>query len=125
MTPLLIKSFPATTAIEPYRIAKATGDRKVGQAAANTDRLVGVTGQLATAIGEMADLTQVGWGELKLGGNVSFGDRLTSDAQGRGVAVASVGNTVVQTIGIAQADGVQDDIIPVLVVPGLQSKPAA
>lgn len=125
MNPLLIKSFRASAAIGAYLIAKASGDKTVATAAASTDKLVGITRELPTDSGGMADLTLAGAAELILGGNVSFGDRLTSDANGKGVVVASVNGTVVNTIAVALADGVLNDRIPVLVLPGLQSKPAA
>lgn len=125
MNPLLIKSFKASAAIGAYLIAKASGDKTVATAAGSTDKLVGITREMATDSGGMADLTLAGAAELILGGNVSFGDRLTSDASGKGVVVASVSGTVVNTIAVALADGVANDRIPVLLAPGLQSKPAA
>lgn len=125
MNPLLMKSFKASAAIGAYLIARASGDKTVARAGASTDKLVGITRELDTDSGGMADLTLAGAAELILGGNVSFGDRLTADANGKGVVVASVNGTVVNTIAMALADGVANDRIPVLVLPGLQSKPAA
>ncbi|MCO5082645.1 MAG: hypothetical protein M9955_13440 [Rhizobiaceae bacterium] len=125
MNPLLIKSFKASAAIGAYLIAKASGDKTVATAAGSTDKLVGITREMATDSGGMADLTLAGAAELILGGTVGFGDRLTSDANGKGIVVASVNGTVVNTIAIALADGVANDRIPVLLAPGLQSKPAS
>lgn len=52
---------------------------------------------------------------VKLGGSVSAGARITSDSSGKGVT-ASSGNFVA---GVALADGVSNDLIPVLVTPGV------
>lgn len=52
----------------------------------------------------------LGGAKLELGGTVSVGDELTSDALGRGVRVALAGEWV---NAIALADGVIGDVIPV------------
>lgn len=55
--------------------------------------------------------------KVKLGGTVSAGGLVTSNGSGAGVA-ASSGNFVA---GVALADGVSGDLIPVLVTPGLKA----
>jgi hypothetical protein len=126
VTPLLIKSFKASAAIGGYLIAKADATNKtVSAAAAATDRLVGITDGLGVEAGGMADLVQVGWAELKLGGNVAFGNRLTADANGCGVAVTAPDYAASAcTIAVAMDDGVSGDIIPVLLAPGILATPA-
>lgn len=125
MTPLLIKSFRATAAVAAYLIVKASGDKTVAPATAATDALIGAADTLGADSGGMLDVTETGWGEVKAGGNVSFGDPLTADAQSRAVKAVPVAGSVVRIIGFARADGVANDIIPYLAAPGVLPTPAA
>ncbi len=118
MTPLLIKSFAATVAIAAFSIVRADVGG-VRAAAANADPLIGVTGSLDTEAGGMADLTQVGWAEVRAGGPVAFGDQLTADAQGCAVKAVPVNGVVVRTIGTAMLDADLGDVFPLHVVPGV------
>lgn len=127
MSALLIKSFAAAAVVAGYRFVKfaaPTVDRSVAQATAATSPLAGVSDSMGAAVGGMADVIQVGLGELRLGGAVAAGDPLTSDADGRGIkCVPAAGETRVYG-AIAQAPGVADDIIPVLVGIGVLNTPA-
>ncbi|MDC7787354.1 DUF2190 family protein [Rhodoplanes sp. TEM] len=118
MSALLIKSFPAAAAVTAFRFVKFAApavDRSVAQANAATSPLVGVSDSMGAPQGGMADVIQVGLAELRLGGTVSAGDFLTADADGKGIkCVPAAGETRVYG-AIAQAPGVADDIIPVLV----------
>lgn len=110
-SPLLDKTYTAAAAIEPYRLLKfSTSDTTVTQAAAATDALIGVSGQVGAASGEALDVTLVGVGEVGLGGSVTRGNSLTADADGKAV-VASAGNAI---IGKALKSGSAGDVIPIL-----------
>ncbi|CAN0654332.1 DUF2190 domain-containing protein [Nitratireductor aquimarinus] len=123
MTPLLIKSFRAALLVAGNRIVSAAADGEVNTASANTDPSIGISDAMGAEAGRMVDLTQVGWAELKLGGAVSAGDLLTSDADGRGVKAVPVAGTEVRVAAIAMADGELDEIIPVLVAPSVLATP--
>lgn len=124
MTPILIKSFLAAAAMGGNLIARAAANGQVQEAGAATHKLIGVTDQMGAAEGRMADVVQLGWAELRLGGAVSFGDALTSDDAGRGVEAVPTPDAIVRTVAIAMSDGVENDIIPVYVTLGLVATPA-
>src|SRR5207253_9759294 len=64
-------------------------------AAAGTDKVIGVTTEIAAASGERVDVVHEGIADLKLGGTVARGDLLMSDASGQGVvATAAAGSNV-------------------------------
>jgi len=109
MTPILLKSFLAASAVAGHRfVAPAPG----GVSASAADgKVIGVSDAMGAAAGGMLDVVQVGWAELQLGGAVSFGDALAPDAGGMGV-VAQAGQ---RSGAFAMADGEAGDIIPVLV----------
>lgn len=127
----IVKSYTAGGAIGQYRIAKfGSGDKIVIQASATGDAQIGVCCQPGGAAnGERVDITRTGIEEVEYGGNVTRGDLLTSDAQGRAVAVtrhthAETGTTTaaasnVRTIGTAEMSGALGDIGQVLLSPGL------
>ena len=54
---------------------------------------------------------------LKLGGTVSAGDRLTADASGQGVKVATTATAHTYVGAIALSNGVSGDLIDVMVWP--------
>lgn len=124
-TPVLTKSYLASAAVAAFRVMKASGDKTVAVASAATDLLVGSSGSLGVDSGGMADVVEVGIDEVRLGGNVSFGDPLTADANGKAIKAVPVDATTVRVFGFARANGVADDIIPYLAAPGMLSKPAA
>ena len=106
-------------AINQYRFTKRGADSDhVIQGAAATDKtlgivdLPGVPGTVTVA----EDLTDtiIADGkvcELTLGGTVTLGDRLASDATGRGVVTTTTGDWVG---AIAMEDGVVTDVIKVI-----------
>jgi hypothetical protein len=103
-------------AIPPYRIVKyGTADGTVTLAIAVTDKLCGTANNLgATATDRRVDIIKGGIGEVEFGGNVTRGDWLTTDDQGRAIT-ASTGN---RTIGMAEVSGVSGDIGSYLFAPG-------
>lgn len=105
----------AGAAIEPFRIVKfGNADGKYVQAVASTDLLAGVSESLAVADGERIDVCRIGIAAVRYGGTVTRGQKLTSDADGKAVAVTKDGD---QVIGIAEVSGVADDIGQVLILP--------
>ncbi len=109
--PLLDKTYTAGGTINPYRLVKFGGaDDILLQAAAASDALIGASGQVGAASGEVLDVTLVGVAEVTCGGSVTRGNMLTSDADGKAV-VASDGNIIA---GLALKNGSANDVIPVL-----------
>ncbi|MFM1991333.1 MAG: hypothetical protein RJA99_4290 [Pseudomonadota bacterium] len=115
----LTKSYLAEAAIAGNRIVKfGAADFSVIQGAAATDLLVGVSSRLDAALGERIDVIHEGIADVKLGGTVTRGQRITSDATGQGVAAAPAAGTNNGVIGMALISGVSGDVIPVLLSVG-------
>jgi hypothetical protein len=121
LNPLLVKNYVAGAAVAARRIVKFSADRTVIQATGNTDDAIGVSSEVAAESGGRCDVIRSGLAEIELGGTVTRGQRVTSDANGKGVALAlaSVNISGVShcQIGIAEVSGVNGDIIDVLVNP--------
>jgi len=118
--PTLIRAYEASAAIGAYKIAKfsdAAASTKIGPAAANTEPLMGVTGQFGGAAGDMVDVTQSGIGQVTLGGTVTAGAELTSDANGNAIAAVPTAGVFMSIVGKANAPGVAGDVIEILVGP--------
>jgi hypothetical protein len=115
-TGFLTKSLTATAAIPARRIvsygpADGTGVPANGSAAA----LVGVSSELATDIGQRASVHMIGnIADTEYGGNVSRGDPITADAQGRAIVATAAGQ---RCVGQAEVSGVLGDIGSVAVAP--------
>jgi len=123
--PTLIRSFELSAAVLAYRIvafSDAANSAVVATADAATDPLLGTTGKLGGDTGDMGDVTLSGLGDVQLGGAVSAGDPLTSDAEGKAIEATVAGQRI---IGFAAAPGVEDDIIPYLCAPGVLALPEA
>lgn len=115
MNPGLIKSFTAETAVSPYRIVKhGSADTNVVMATGVNDAIIGVSGQLAGVAGKRVDITLDGTAEVEFGGNVTRGDFLTSDANGKAVTSAPAAGVNNNVIGRAMCSGVLGDIGSVL-----------
>lgn len=116
----IAKSYSAEGAIAPCRIVKpGAADYGVLQAAAVSDKLIGITVPLVSAgSGDSVDVIHDGIADLQLGGTVTRGDLLTSDANGQGVTAAPAAGTNNRVIGSALVSGVSGDIIPVLLSVG-------
>jgi hypothetical protein len=102
--------------INEYRFVKVGTDntiKSVAQATAGA-AIFGVA-QYRQDDGKPIAPSIVGVGDLIIGGTVSAGNRLKSDANGKGVATDGAG----QEYGaIALIDGVSEDRIPVIIVTG-------
>ena len=132
---LLEKTFLADGSITEYRIVKkGTNEDDVAQAAAATDAMIGVA-QHTAGDNERVRVMLAGISKVEYGGNVTQGDLLTADAQGRAIKVTRhthTENTAAsytqnastqpatgeRVIGVAMADGVAGDIGRVLLYPG-------
>ena len=115
---LFSKSYNAGGPLAPNTIAKiGANDYDVLQAAAATDTILGVTTEISSATGERVDVVLQGIVDLKLGGTVTRGALLTSDASGNGVAAAPAAGVNNRIVGMAIISGVVGDIIPCLLSP--------
>jgi hypothetical protein len=115
LNPTLCKSYTAGAAIAAYRIVKLSADKSVVQGAAVSDLLLGVTGSLAADSAERVDVILSGIAEVEYGGNVTRGDKLTSDANGKATSAAPAAGVNNQIIGVALESGVAGDIGAVLI----------
>lgn len=117
MNLILEKNYVCEAAIAANRIVKfGATDGSVAQGAAAADLLVGVmSSDFAAVAAEKRDIMRMGIAQVKLGGTVTRGQQLTSDASGQAVA-AVTGNRV---IGIAEVSGVIGDVIDVAIEPGV------
>jgi len=111
-TPLLDKAWDAGAAVEPYRFIKfGADDDHVIQAAAASDSMIGVSGQVgADAAEDRIDVTLVGIGEIELAATLARGAQVTADANGKAVAATDgdyVGGKILMS-------GVAGDIVPIL-----------
>lgn len=119
-TPTLIRNYTAGGAITKYRIAKhGAADGAVLQAAAATDALMGICVELDAASGARTDIIKAGIADVEYGGNVTRGDPLTSDANGKAVTAAPAAGANVRTIGFAEVSGVAGDIGACDIAPGV------
>ncbi|MDH5738743.1 MAG: DUF2190 family protein [Nitrospira sp.] len=112
----LEKSVKCTAAIATsFLIAKfGADDDTLSQATASTEDLVGVFQHTTTAAGQEVRVMLDGISRVVLGGTVARGALLTSDANGKAVAIGAVAGTNYAVIGRAMASGVLNDIVPVL-----------
>lgn len=119
----LVKSAKCAAAIgTQFLIAKfGADDDTLSVAAAATDGLIGIFQDVTTAAGQEVPVMLDGISWLKLGGPVTRGGLITSDANGNGVA-ATLGQ---HAVGVAMASGVLGDLIPVFILPHLIGSPAA
>lgn len=112
-------NFRASGTIRPCRFIKISGNDDCAECDAN-DRPIGITYQdgkypplndLVTTNNHAEDNDPVrsyGIGDiclLELGGTVTAGDRLKSDADGKGVAIATTGTTIQQFGAVALEGG--------------------
>ena len=116
--PEFIKTYDAGAAVTPYTIVKFSADYTVVPAAASTDVLVGVTTEVSSNSGDRVDVVHSGAPYVKLGGTVSAGDPITSDASGYGVKAAPATGVNANCIGRARYGGVAGDVIEVLMPHG-------
>lgn len=111
----LEKSVKCTAALATaYLIAKfGADDDTLSQATASTEELVGIFQHTTTAAGDEVRVMLDGISRMVLGGTVTRGNYLTSDANGKAVATTPAAGVNAYVIGQALASGVAGDIIPV------------
>lgn len=122
MTTPLIKSYEASAAVLPNRIvvfSDVAASSKVATAAAATTPAIGISGPMGAALGEMCDTVLGGLAQLKLGGTVTAGAPIMSDADGAGIAATAAASTTRRVIAFALEPGVSGDLIWVNVLPSL------
>lgn len=115
----LVRNFKAEAAVPAFAIVKlGSVDGQVLAAAAVSDKLFGVSTDIAAAIGERCDVILGGIADVLYGGTVTRGDLLTSDASGRCVTAAPGAGVNNRIIGIAVLSGVIGDIGQVNITQG-------
>lgn len=108
---LLVRNYKAEGAIAAFTVVKlGAADGGVLAAAAVSDKLVGVSTDIAAAINERCDVILAGVADVLYGGTVTRGDPLTSDASGRATTAAPGAGTNNRIIGIALVSGVVGDV---------------
>lgn len=112
---LQVCTYDAGAAIAQYRIVKhGDGDGKVIQAAADTDKLIGVALRPAPK-GERVDVVTAGVAAVEYGDAVTRGDLLTANGDGKAVPETVAGKRIV---GVADISGKAGDIGRVLLSQG-------
>jgi len=100
-------------------VKPGAADNRALPAAASTDKIFGITGPVVSAAsGDPVDVIHDGIADLKLGGTVTRGDLLTSDASGQGITAAPTAGNNARFGAVALVSGVSGDIIPVKVTLG-------
>lgn len=113
--PTLIKQYKAGGAISANLIVKLSADDTIVAAAAATDSVLGVLGEIDAESGDHVDVVLAGVAEVVYGGNVTRGALLTSDANGKAVAAAPASGVNNRILGVALESGVSGDIGSVLI----------
>ena len=119
----MVKAFTAGGAIISNSLVKfGADDDTVVQAAAAADSVIGAVNLVAVpgsnaATGDRVDVMLSGIADIQLGGTVTRGGLLISDAAGKAIAATAAAGTNVRAVGIALASGVSGDIIPVFLNP--------
>jgi hypothetical protein len=116
-TQTLIRSFTAGGTINPRRLVKfGSNDREVVQAAAATDLIVGVcVSPEVRSAGDRVDVALGGIADVDMGGTVARGTKVTSDANGKGVAAAPSAGTNNHVVGFAMVTTASGDIAEVVI----------
>jgi len=114
----LIKNFTANGTIEKRRIvAFGAAEGEAVQASGNT-AFLGVSGIRGAAIaGARIDVCMDDIRDIEFGSAVSYGDWLTSDADGKAITAAPVAGALMNVIGKAMTGGVAGSIGKVHVTP--------
>ncbi|GHC34641.1 hypothetical protein GCM10010082_31670 [Kushneria pakistanensis] len=90
MKPTFIKGYRATAAIAPHRFITYGDEPGVAaQASGPEQTLMGVSDSLGAKAGELADVIRAGISEVEFADDITVGDRLTTDGDGRAVVAAS------------------------------------
>jgi len=116
MNPGLSKTYDAQGVIPRNCIVKAgSSECTVTVAAAATDALLGVSGVVGAADAMPIEVIHSGIADVKIGGFVSYGDWIASDANGYGVKANPSSGQTCEAIGKALESGNSGDIVRVLI----------
>ena len=110
-----VLSFLASAAVEAFRVVKfGADDKHVTKSSAATDKHCGIAQCASTAAEDTLEVAiQGGGAKAVLGGNVTRGDYLTSDGNGKLITTVTADDNV---IAQAMGSGVLNDVIGVEVV---------
>lgn len=119
-TTILEKSVKCAAAVAAFTICKpgADDDHAVVSAAVG-DKLIGVFQHATTVAEQEVRIMLEGISRVIYGGNVAFGDPLTSDANGKAVAATPAAGVNNRIIGFAMCAGVANDIGFCRLAPGV------
>jgi len=118
--PVLHKFYLSGGEVIKHRIVKwGNDDDHVIQAADTTDAMMGVSDALGADAAEKGlDVIRSGLAPVEYGGNITRGEPLTSDADGKAVAAAPGAGVNMRIIGFAEESGTPGDIGLVSLEPG-------
>lgn len=117
--------FTATTAVAGYRIVKhGAADGAAVQATAATEAFIGVADAQGAAAGGVLDVHVEGTATVEYGGNVTRGDRLTADANGKAITAAPAAGATAEIIGRALVSGVAGDRVDIRLARSTYTRPA-
>lgn len=107
-----VLTFKATSVFQAFRVVKfGADDQHVDKSSAAGDKNIGISQNAPAAIDDPVEVAINGGGaKAQCGGNITRGDLLTSDANGKLVATTTGDDNIVAQ---AMASGVLDDIIGV------------
>lgn len=113
---LLVSAAIAVAAIAGRRfVIHSAKDGECDPASDGDTPFWGVSSTQGAAAGAVCDITTVGEAILELGGEVSAGDDLTSDANGKGIVAEPAAGEIIQVGARAEQSGVAGDFIRVTV----------
>ncbi|CUZ66865.1 MULTISPECIES: capsid cement protein [Serratia] len=120
--PVLITAHKVEAATLPRQLVMhGTVDDEITPAVDGSKLIIGVTSAIGNDIGEAADVIRSGLAIVRYGADVTVGQPLTADDEGRAVPAAA-GNFY---IGFAEYAGAEDDLGSVWIAPGqLAAAPA-
>jgi hypothetical protein len=116
--PGLIKTFTSALAIPAYTIVKFdSSDNAVAAAAAATDKMFGITTDIASSAGGECDVIVDDIAYVIAGGTIVRGDLLTSDASGHAVSIVPGVAAAARVIGVAMVSAASGDVFNCLIAP--------
>ena len=122
MIPTFIRAYEASADIAGYRIvmfSDAASSNKIAQADSNTAASLGVSDAMGADLGGMCDVHRDGLISVELGGTVTAGAPLTSDADGKAIAAVAAAGTTIRIIGFADEPGIAGDVVDAFLSPAL------
>lgn len=126
MIPTFTRAYEASADVIGRRFVRfsdTAASQKVAQASANTQPIMGVSDAMGALSGGMCDVHRSGLVSIELGGTVTAGTPLTSDANGKAIAAVAASGTQVRIGGFADQPGVAGDIIDMWFAPSLLDRP--